>query len=71
MAREQRLAVPHTHSVTVVGEGTVSIQPDIATASIGVEVVRPTVKEASAAARSIMEKVQAALLSQNINGALC
>ena len=67
MAREQRLTVPNTHSVTVVGEGTVNISPDIATASIGVEVVRTTVREASAAALAIMEEVQAALLSQNID----
>ncbi len=67
MAREERLTVPSSHSVTVVGEGTVSIEPDIATASIGVEVIRPTVREASVAARSIMEEVQAALLSQSID----
>lgn len=67
MAREERLSVPNSHSVTVVGEGTVSIEPDIATASIGVEVVRPTVREASIAAQTIMEDVQAALLSQNID----
>lgn len=67
MAREERLSYPNSHSVTVVGEGTVSIQPDIATASIGVEVVRPTVREASAAAEAIMEEVQAALLSQNLD----
>ena len=67
MAREERLTVPNSHSVTVVGEGTVSIQPDIATASIGVEVVRPTVREASAAAEAIMQEVQAALLSQNLD----
>ena len=67
MAREARLTVPTSHSVTVVGEGTVSIEPDIATASIGVEVIRPSVREASAAAQAIMEEVQAALLSQNID----
>ena len=67
MAREERLTVPNSYSVTVVGEGTVSIQPDIATASIGVEVVRPTVREASMAAEAIMEEVQAALLSQNLD----
>ncbi len=67
MAREERLTVPNSYSVTVVGEGTVSIQPDIATASIGVEVVRPTVREASVAAEAIMEEVQAALLSQNLD----
>ena len=67
MAREEMLTVPNSHSVTVVGEGTVSIQPDIATASIGVEVVRPTVREASEAAEGIMAEVQTALLAQNID----
>ncbi len=67
MARAETLTAQSSHSVTVVGEGTVSIEPDIATASIGVEVVRPTVREASAAAQSIMEDVQAALLAQNID----
>ena len=67
MARAETLTAQSSHSVTVVGEGTVSIEPDIATASIGVEVVRPTVREASAAAQSIMEDVQAALLSQSID----
>lgn len=66
MAREERLSATSSHSVTVVGEGTVSIEPDIATASIGVEVVRATVREASVDAQTIMEEVQAALLSQNI-----
>ncbi len=67
MAREEMLTVPNSHSVTVVGEGTVSIQPDIATASIGVEVVRPTVREASEAAEAIMAEVQTALLAQDID----
>jgi uncharacterized protein YggE len=67
MAREERLSTTGSHSVTVVGEGTVSIEPDIATATIGVEVVRPSVKEASAAAQSIMEEVQAALLAQSLD----
>lgn len=67
MARAETLSAQSSHSVTVVGEGTVNIEPDIATASIGVEVVRSTVREASVAAQSIMEDVQAALLSQNID----
>jgi uncharacterized protein len=48
-------------SVTVVGEGSVSIEPDIARANIGVEVVQATVQEAVAEAREIMEAVLAAL----------
>ena len=67
MAREDTLTAATSHSVTVVGEGTVSIEPDIATASIGVEVVRPTVREASMAGQTIMEEVQAALLSQSLD----
>ena len=68
-ARAESLATEISHSVTVVGEGTVSIDPDIATANIGVEVLRPTVKEASLAAQEVMEDVQAALLAQNIDEA--
>jgi uncharacterized protein len=48
-------------SVTVVGEGSVLIEPDIARANIGVEVVQATVQEAVAEAREIMEAVLAAL----------
>lgn len=68
-ASEQKLAPAGSHSVTVVGEGTVSIDPDIATANIGVEVMRPTVKEASAAAQEVMDSVLKALLAQEIEEA--
>ena len=68
-AREESLATENSHSVTVVGEGTVTIDPDIATATIGVEVLRPSVKDASVAAQAVMEKVQAALLAQSIDQA--
>ena len=68
-AREETLATENSHSVTVVGEGTVTIDPDIATATIGVEVLRPSVKEASTAAHAVMEEVQAALLAQDIDTA--
>lgn len=37
-------------TVTVVGEGVVKIKPDMAQATIGVDVVKPTVKEASSSA---------------------
>jgi uncharacterized protein YggE len=67
MAREEMLSTTGLHTVTVVGEGTVSIEPDISMATIGVEVVRPTVREASAAAQSVMDEVRAALLSQGID----
>jgi uncharacterized protein len=51
--------VPGT--VTVVGEGSVSIDPDIANTTIGVEVVEPTVQEAVSQAREMMDAVIAAL----------
>lgn len=51
----------HHRTVTVVGEGVVKIKPDIAQVTIGVEVVKPTVKEASAEVNAIMDAVMAAL----------
>jgi len=44
-------------TITVVGEGKVRIKPDMAQATIGVEVIRPTVKEASAEASQVMNNV--------------
>lgn len=48
-------------TITVVGEGKVTIKPDMAQATIGVEVLRPTVKEASAEASQVMNNVLGAL----------
>lgn len=53
-------------SVTVVGEGVVNIEPDVATARIGVVVLRTTVREASSEANAIMQAVKAALLAQDV-----
>ena len=53
-------------SVTVVGEGVVNIEPDVATARIGVVVLRATVKEASSEANATMQEVKAALLAQDV-----
>ncbi|MCY3991839.1 MAG: SIMPL domain-containing protein [Caldilineaceae bacterium] len=55
------------HAVTAAGKGTVSIGPNVATAAIGVEILRPTVKEATSAAQAVMEDVWAALVAQNID----
>ncbi len=57
--------VPRT--VTVVGEGTVRIKPDIAQAVIGVEVVYPTVEEATQATRELMDAVLAALTDAGVD----
>ncbi len=53
-------------SITVVGEGTVKIKPDIAQATIGVEIVKPTVEEASAEVSKTMDAVVAALKKEGI-----
>lgn len=53
-------------AITVVGEGKVSISPDIARAQIGVEVMMPSVKEASDANKELLDAVLAALIDQGI-----
>jgi uncharacterized protein YggE len=53
-------------TITVVGEGRVKIKPDTAQASIGVEVVKPTVKEASAEASNLMNSVIEVLKQKSI-----
>jgi uncharacterized protein YggE len=53
-------------TITVVGEGTVTIKPDVARANIGVEVMGSSVQEASSAATATMEAVLAAFQQQGI-----
>ncbi len=53
-------------TITVVGEGKVTIEPDIARAQIGVEVIKSSVKEASDANKAALEAVLAALKAQGI-----
>jgi uncharacterized protein YggE len=48
-------------TITVIGEGKVRIKPDMAQVTIGVEVIKPTVKEASTETSRIMNDVLAAL----------
>ena len=61
---ETTSTLPRT--ITVVGEGTVKIKPDIAQSNIGVEVIKPTVKEASSGARDVMQAVLKALKEQGV-----
>jgi len=61
---EATSTLPRT--ITVVGEGKVRIKPDIAQATIGVEVVKPTVKEASSGARDVMQAVLQVLKEQGV-----
>lgn len=53
-------------TITVVGEGKVSISPDIARAQIGVEVMLASVKEASDANKELLDAVLATLAAQGI-----
>jgi len=62
---ESTSTLPRT--ITVVGEGTVKIKPDIAQANIGVEVIESTVKEASSGARDTMRAVLKALKEQGVD----
>jgi uncharacterized protein YggE len=57
-------ALPRT--ITVVGEGVVNIQPDVARANIGVETVSDSVQEATAENNATLEAVLAALREQGI-----
>jgi uncharacterized protein YggE len=57
-------AIPGT--ITVVGEGKVTLEPDIARVTIGVETVTDTVKDASDQNRAAVEAVLAALAEQGI-----
>ena len=58
-------ALPRT--ITVVGEGKTSIKPDIARVNIGVEVMKPTVQEASAQNKASVEAVLAALEAAGVD----
>jgi uncharacterized protein YggE len=62
----QQAAATSPRTITVVGEGKVSIQPDIAKANIGVDIVGGSVSEANGAATSTMEAVMEALKAQGI-----
>jgi uncharacterized protein YggE len=53
-------------TITVVGDGIVSIQPDVARANIGVEVLRSSVDEAAAENSQVTEQVLAALKEMGI-----
>ena len=63
---QAQMETDHIRTVTVVGEGVVKIKPDIAQVNIGVEVVKPTVKEASSEANEIMDAVLAALAEAGV-----
>ncbi|WP_437561525.1 SIMPL domain-containing protein [Sorangium sp. So ce542] len=52
---------PESHTITVVGRGEVHTKPDVARAQLGIEVLAPTVKEATSSAAARMNEILAAL----------
>ena len=62
--QEAMAGLPNT--ITVVGEGSTQIEPNIAVATIGVQVAEAAVQTASSNAQAIMEAVLAALQEQGI-----
>jgi uncharacterized protein YggE len=59
-------AVTLPRTITVVGEGTVAVEPDVATVQIGVETTGASAAEASAEATAVMDAVLAALTQLGI-----
>ncbi len=55
-----------TRTITVLGEGQVSIKPDTAHATVGVDVVKPTIKEAYTENQQRFDTLFAALKAQGI-----
>lgn len=53
-------------AITVVGEGSARVEPDIAVANIGVQVANEDVRAASSEAQEIMEAVLAAIQEQGV-----
>lgn len=57
-------ALPRT--ITVVGEGTVAVEPDVATVQIGVDMTADTADEARAEVAKVMNAIQASLAQLKI-----
>ncbi|WP_437319680.1 SIMPL domain-containing protein [Sorangium sp. So ce385] len=52
---------PESHTITVVGRGEVHTKPDVARAQLGIEVLAPSVNEATKSAAARMNEILAAL----------
>ena len=55
------------HTVTVSGDGEVSVSPDVADVVLGVQITRPTVAEAQASAATAMSAVIAAVKKDGVD----
>lgn len=69
MAFAQQATSAPVKTITVIGDGKVKIKPDIAKANIGVEVLRSSVEEASAANKELIESVIKTLTETGIDSA--
>ncbi len=65
IAADPTTATPE-HLVTVTGSGQVSVAPDVADVIIGVQITKPTVKEAQAAAATAMTNALAAIKKDGV-----
>lgn len=68
LAQDAPVAPAGPRTITVVGEGVVNIEPNVARTNIGVEVVRPTVEEAAAENSQIVDGLLATLAELGIPG---
>lgn len=66
VAAQSAMAAGDTGAITVVGEGKVTIEPDIARANIGVEVSGNTVADASAESKALIQAIITVLEDQGI-----
>ena len=64
-AQANEAAAP-ARTITVIGEGKITVEPDIARVTIGVETVKNSVEEASAENKTTVQAVLAALSEQGI-----
>lgn len=67
VAGAQPLAPTGPPALTAAGKGAAVFEPNVATATIEVELLRPTVKEATTAAQAVMADVWAALVAQRVD----
>jgi uncharacterized protein YggE len=65
-AQAAQVGATMPRNITVIGEGKVRVQPDIAQATIGVEIVNSDVKQASSDAAAAMEALLTALKAQGV-----
>ncbi|NJN83649.1 MAG: SIMPL domain-containing protein [Caldilineaceae bacterium] len=65
-AQETETSVTLPRTITVVGQGKVKTKPDVAQANIGVEIIQPSVSEASAENKIVIEEILAALKENGV-----